>query len=301
MTTLGPKAEEVIEQNTESIGKVGSAVSTAIHKAVLAGGEPTRKIADALHGTWLGHPLHPVLTDLTIGASALAIAFDAASAMTDNDRLRYAADRLVEAGLITAVPTAITGLTDYSTFPEWSASPATIHGVTNLINIGLYGWSIRERRRGSRSRGVLFLPLPSRSSGFSAWLGGALVYKYKVGVDHADRFGGPKSWTPVLAEDRLGQRQLIRVEFEGKPVVLYRAEGKVFAIGATCSHSGGPLDEGKIVDGHCVQCPWHDSVFDMNNGKIVHGPATQPQPSFEARIREDQVEIRLVHSTPPEE
>jgi nitrite reductase/ring-hydroxylating ferredoxin subunit len=82
------------------------------------------------------------------------------------------------------------------------------------------------------------------------------------------------------------------VEVEGKHVLLCRENGEVFAIGAVCSHAGGPLDQGKIRDG-CVQCPWHDSVFDLRDGSIVHGPATQPQASFETRVRSGRIEIRL--------
>ena len=83
-----------------------------------------------------------------------------------------------------------------------------------------------------------------------------------------------------------------RVEVEGKHVLLCRENEQIFAIGAICSHAGGPLDQGKIRGG-CVQCPWHDSVFDLRDGRIVHGPATQPQPSFETRVRDGRVEIRL--------
>jgi nitrite reductase/ring-hydroxylating ferredoxin subunit len=127
----------------------------------------------------------------------------------------------------------------------------------------------------------------------SAWLGGMLVYKDKVGVDHRDRFSGPKKWTPVLDESELPSKKPTRVEVEGKPVMLYRDGHKVYAIGATCAHAGGPLDEGK-VEGGCVTCPWHDSVFDLRNGRVVHGPATFPQPSFAARLRNGQVELRII-------
>ena len=83
---------------------------------------------------------------------------------------------------------------------------------------------------------------------------------------------------------------------DGKHVLLCREGDRIFAIGAVCSHAGGPLDQGKISRG-CVQCPWHDSVFDLRDGRIVHGPATQPQPSFETRVSGGRVEIRLAART----
>ena len=292
-TNISLGAEHVMEKMSP-LADAGTKVSLAIHNAILAGGEPTRKIADFLHGTWLGHPLHPVLTDLTIGAWAMCGIFDAAGAIADDEGFRQTADHCAFAGTISALPTAVTGAVDYSTFPEHSATPATLHAMLNSINFGLWAMSVYERQRGNRGRGVLYSTLAIGLTCVSAWLGGMLVYKHKVGVDHSDLFDKPQGWTPILSASALHQRRPVRAEYDGKPILLYRDRDKVCAIGATCSHDGGPLNEGKFQDG-CVQCPWHDSVFDLQTGDIVHGPATQPQPAFEARIRDGQVEIRLMH------
>jgi nitrite reductase/ring-hydroxylating ferredoxin subunit len=96
----------------------------------------------------------------------------------------------------------------------------------------------------------------------------------------------------VLHEADLPEGSSKRVEVERKHVLIARDNDQVYAIGAVCSHAGGPLDQGKIRDG-CVQCPWHDSVFALRDGRIVHGPATQPQASFETRVRDGRIEIRL--------
>jgi nitrite reductase/ring-hydroxylating ferredoxin subunit/uncharacterized membrane protein len=277
------------------IAKAATAVSLAVHEAILKGGEPTRDIADALHGKWLGHPLHPVLTDITIGAWMIGGLFDVMGAWTGDKSCQRIGDRLAEVGTVSAVPTLLTGVTDYSTFPEKSATPATIHGATNIINILLYALSVRERRRGNRRRGLTLSFFAIGLSTFSAWIGGMLVYKEKVGVDHRDDFEGPNKWTAVLEASKLHNRKPTRVEFEGKPVLLYREGEKVSAIGATCTHAGGPLDEGKVSKG-CVTCPWHDSVFNLQTGEVVHGPATFPQPRFAARLTDGQVEIRLVRA-----
>ena len=293
MAVLTERAEQAVDDLTpEAVTKGSTNVSLAIHDAILGGGYPTRKLADFFHGTWLGHPLHPVLTDFTIGAWATGSMFDWAGHLLDSDELRRTGDHLAVAGTISAVPTAISGIVDYSTFPEASAAPVTWHAVLNVVNFGLFLASVRERRRGNHTRGAVLSGIGLALTCVSAWLGGALVYKYKVGVNHADEFEKPKQWTPLMDAKDLHEGKKQRVDFEGKPVFIYRRGEEIFAIGATCSHAGGPLDKGKMM-GSCVQCPWHDSVFDMREGHIVHGPATQPQPAFETRIRGGKVEIRL--------
>jgi nitrite reductase/ring-hydroxylating ferredoxin subunit/uncharacterized membrane protein len=298
---MGVQIERAVERAVErvpGIGEAGTQVSLAVHRAVLAGGPRTRRAADLLHGTWLGHPFHPVLTDITIGAWFVGGVFDAVGLMRGARQARRTGDRLAVIGTASAIPTAISGLADFSTSPQWSARPATLHAVLNLANVGLYLGSLRERRRGNRRRGLALSFLAQGIALASAWIGGMLVYKHKVGVDHRERFTGPKDWTPVLHESDLPESGSKRVEVEGKRVLLYRENGRVYAIGAVCSHAGGPLDQGRIRDG-CVQCPWHDSVFDLHDGHIVHGPATQPQVTFETQIVGGRIELRLVQSDQP--
>jgi nitrite reductase/ring-hydroxylating ferredoxin subunit len=81
-----------------------------------------------------------------------------------------------------------------------------------------------------------------------------------------------------------------RIEVEGNPVLLYRYGGTIYAIGAVCSHAGGPLEEGTFEE-YCVTCPWHDSVYDVRDGTLVHGPTTYNQPRYRARIRNGQIEL----------
>lgn len=296
MVSMTEQIEEQAVKAAEGVGKVGTQVSLGVHHAILAGGEPARKVADFLHGTWLGHPLHPVLTDFTIGAWSMGSLFDAIGAANDSDFARDTADQLMTIGTVCAVPTAITGLTDFSTFPEWSANTATWHAMLNGANYGLYLWSVVERRRGNRTRGVILSTIALGLTCVSAWLGGKLVYRSGVGANNSERFEGPKKWRPALRASELDDRDHRRVHANGKGVLVYREGDAFYAIGSVCAHAGGPLDEGTF-HGSCVQCPWHDSVFDMRDGSIVHGPATSPQPLFETRVRDGQVEIRLVEDS----
>ena len=126
----------------------------------------------------------------------------------------------------------------------------------------------------------------------SAWLGGELTYRHSVGVNRSSRPDGPKEWTPVIEDAELPEQQPRRVEFEGSPILLYRYNGSVYAIGSVCGHDGGPLDQGRF-DGYCVECPWHQSVYDLRDGRVVHGPTAYAKPSYDTRVIDGRVEIKL--------
>lgn len=264
----------------------------AIHQGVLKGGWPTRKLADFLHGTWLGHPLHPVLTDITIGAWAMGVFFDALAAIGGDRYAERAADTLIAAGIGSAIPTALTGLTDFSTIQKPAAPAATLHAILNEINLVLFILSLRDRRNGNRKRGVFLAALAAGLTLVAAWLGGHLVYGHNVGVDHSRSRRGPTRWTAVLDDAELAEHAPRRVDADGSPVLLYRTGKTIYAIGSVCSHAGGPLEEGTF-DGCYVQCPWHDSVFDLRDGSVRHGPSTHPQPGYETRVRRGLIEVRL--------
>jgi nitrite reductase/ring-hydroxylating ferredoxin subunit/uncharacterized membrane protein len=272
------------------VGQVGDASVGALHGAITKHAW-LRGAADVLHGTWLGHPLHPVLTDVVIGSWVAGAVFDAVGEFQDDDRARYAGDKLAAAGVVAALPTALSGMADYSAASPQATRAATVHGILNAINLGLYGVSLWERARGNRRRGLAYSYAAQGLMVASAWIGGQLVYQKRMGVDQREDFSEVKGWHDVLAAGDLAEGRRRRVELEGKAVLLYRHEGEVQAIGAVCSHQGGPLDEGEF-DGNCVTCPWHQSVFDLRDGAVVHGPATYPQTAFEVRERGGRIEVR---------
>jgi nitrite reductase/ring-hydroxylating ferredoxin subunit len=167
----------------------------------------------------------------------------------------------------------------------------------NVAGFVLYGASLLSRRAGNRNLGVALSLLGLGVVTVSGYLGGDLVYRYQVGVnrnpidpDEAKQ-AEDAGWTRVMHAAAWVDHQPQRFDVEGKPVLLYRHEGCLYAISAVCSHAGGPLDEGKF-EGTCVQCPWHDSVFDLRDGSVVHGPAVFSQPVYQVRVREGQIELR---------
>lgn len=83
----------------------------------------------------------------------------------------------------------------------------------------------------------------------------------------------------------------VKVDAAGASVLLHRQDARIYALASTCSHLGGPLDEGKTSDG-CITCPWHGSVFRLDDGRIVRGPASTPQPTYETRVANGRIEVR---------
>lgn len=290
-TAIGEEVYSAIESIPE-LREYGGEVKQQVHQAVLDGGEETRRVVDFLHGTWLGHPLHPMLTDITIGAWVLGSLFDVFSVFGGGKSAARAADKLHGLGTVSGLATGATGFADYSTAPNPAVPVAAVHGLTNGAALILQMLSSRARRRGARGLGVLLSTAGLGLATFSGWLGGELVFRHRVGVNHSKPVKGPRGWTTVMADAELAEGQPRRVELDGYPVLLYREGGTVYAIGAVCSHAGAPLEEGTFYD-TCVQCPWHDSVFDLRDGSVVHGPSTYALPGFEVRVYEGQIQARL--------
>jgi nitrite reductase/ring-hydroxylating ferredoxin subunit/uncharacterized membrane protein len=283
---------EPLVKSVPALQEYSVQVKTALHNAVLQSGDSVRRLVDVLHGVPIGHPLHAILTDLPIGAWTLSALYDVLSlVMPFNRKFKQTADELTALGVFAAVPTAIAGITDYSTIKEDAADYGLLHSILNTVGLGLYLLSWRSRRHNQRFRGIAFGMLGMGVITASAWLGGELVYRLRVGANHSPKPETPKEWETVFASRELVEGQPERIVVDGKPVLLYRSGDSVSAISAICAHAGGPLDKGTFYEG-CVQCPWHDSVFDLRTGKVVHGPAVFPQPTYDIRITNGKIWLR---------
>lgn len=273
--------------------ETGMALSSALHE-VAHRNPQVRRAVDVLHGKQAGHPIHPILTDITLGAWLLGSAFDIASLVRPSNRTRHTADNLIAIGTVSAVPTMLTGMADYSGLPQEAIKVGTLHALFNVAGLTLYGLSILSRRNGAREWGVGLSLAGMGVMVASGYLGGDLVYRLQVGVNRnlpeIREEGESEKWVPVLPVDELPEYEAKRVDVEGQPVALYRRGGAIYAIGAVCSHDGGPLEKG-IFDGQCVECLWHHSVFDLTDGSVVHGPAVFSQPVYRVRIRDSHIEV----------
>ncbi|MBI4527471.1 MAG: Rieske 2Fe-2S domain-containing protein [Deltaproteobacteria bacterium] len=250
------------------------------------------KVANILHGTWLGHPFHVVLTDVPIGCWTAAAILDALEAKTGSRAMGRGADAVITAGLVGAAGTAITGLADWSKIG--GGEPRRIgltHALLNATATACYVASLCLRRSHSRRAGRQLALLGLIVSGVAAYLGGHLVYEKKLGVDHTADHSPPEDFVPVLPEAKLLENQLRRVDANGMPVLLVRRGQRIYAIAETCSHLGGPLSEGKLED-TSVRCPWHGSCFSLEDGRVIEGPSVHAQPILKVRIRDGQIEVR---------
>ncbi|HVF33554.1 MAG TPA: Rieske (2Fe-2S) protein [Acidimicrobiales bacterium] len=268
------------------LDRPAGALAGAVAAAVPAG-----PFKDALSGTWLGHALHPALTDLPIGFWTSAWVLD----HVGGRRSAPAARTLVALGLLTAIPTAVAGANDWSDTDGPARRVGLVHATANSIAFACYAVSYVERRRGRRARGILWGWLGAGAASAGGALGGHLVVALGIGVDHTTFEGRPADWTVAGAAADLVENRPVAMRADGVPVLVYTDGDRLLALSDTCTHRGGPLHEGRIEAG-CVVCPWHASAFRLEDGEVERGPATRPQPRFEARLRDGVVEVRAARS-----
>jgi nitrite reductase/ring-hydroxylating ferredoxin subunit/uncharacterized membrane protein len=266
-------------------------LQSTLGNAFAAAGPAGQEIANALHGQWLGHPLHPVLTDIPIGSWTAAAVLDALEQVTGNRALGRGADAAIGLGIIGALGAAITGLTDWRHTDGRARRLGLAHGLLNTGALALYTTSMILRQFQARRAGRGVAALGYVVANTAAYLGGHLVFGEQIGVDHTAAQVPPAEFVPVLPQAELAENELRQVLAHGMPVLLLRRGDRIAAIAGTCSHLGGPLVEGSLED-HSVVCPWHGSRFALDSGAVLNGPATFPQPCFETRVWDGQIEVR---------
>jgi len=283
---------KAVEQQ-QVLDQLSDQIQPVVLNAFKAAGPAGQQVKNMLHGTWLGHPLHPALTDVPLGAWTAAFALDAMESISGRKELGAGADVCITVGLVGAAGAAVTGLTDWADTYGRARKVGLLHGLLNGGATALYATSLVLRRKKRRSAGLGFAMLGYAVSSAAAYLGGHLVFGEQIGVDHAAAQEMPKEFVPVLADAELAEGEMKRVDADGVPVLLVRCEGEVCAIAHTCSHQGGPLSEGTL-EGDVVQCPWHGSRFNVRDGSVIDGPATFPQPRLEVRTLDGQIEVRSI-------
>jgi nitrite reductase/ring-hydroxylating ferredoxin subunit/uncharacterized membrane protein len=253
-------------------------------------GRRRERVSNVLHGTWLGHPLHPALTDLPTGAVATALTLDVAGMLPRHSAAMRDASRFaLGVGIIGSLGAAVTGATDWQHTHEESRRIGIVHGLLNAVATALYAVSWWDRRHCRHLRGMAGTALGYGLTMASGYLGAALVYGSGVGVDRSGPRLVAEGWTAVLPVTALnGQPQ--RVEIDGVGVVLHRDGGNVLAVGEYCPHLGAPMSDGWVDRGRVV-CPWHGSRFECKSGDVLKGPATASLPSYPTRIRDGMVEV----------
>jgi nitrite reductase/ring-hydroxylating ferredoxin subunit/uncharacterized membrane protein len=264
----------------------------ALDRALYAGGNPqAQRLRNFLNGTWLGEPLHVALTDVPIGAWTAAMVFDALSLIGSSRSAARAADASIAVGLAGAAGAAVTGLTDWSDVDPPARRTGMIHAALNIGATTLFATSLVLRKKNARTAGRLAAALGYAVMTYAAHLGGKMVYDYRVGVDRTDGQPLPENFLAVMAESDLAENKPTRAVHNNVPILLVRRAGRIFAMAETCSHFSGPLSEGKL-EGDSIVCPYHNSRFALEDGRVLDGPAVHPQPCLEARVRNGQIEVR---------
>jgi nitrite reductase/ring-hydroxylating ferredoxin subunit/uncharacterized membrane protein len=285
MDNLSPEQTETLDHWSEQLQ--GVLRTTFEH-----GGPAAQRVKNWLNGVWLGHPLHPALTDMVLGAWWMGAILDVFGG-------KRSADAAISVGVLAAVPTALSGAADWTDTEAEQRRTGLVHALLNSAALVCMLLSLFARRAEQRALGFGLSTAGLALSTFSAWLGGELVYRMGTLVNRTAWLPAVDEFRSVLSADMLESGKLVGAELDidGQrvPLVLLKKGRSIRALSSVCSHWGGPLAEGKLLDGpdgECIECPWHASQFSMTDGRVLQGPATAPQPVFEARVRNGNIEVR---------
>ena len=255
-----------------------------------------------------GHPIHPALIPFPFAFLTGALVFDAAGVLFDRPDWWMTGSHLAIAGVLTALVAAVPGFVDYIyTVPPRSTGKkrATRHMLVNLSAVALVAAAWLIRRGSPEAPDWTVLAMEAVAVGLLAaggWMGGVLVNRNQIGVDHRYARAGKWSETSVDAEPnkpvavaksdelKVDQMKLLRVG--GRRIVLARTEQGYVAFDDHCTHRGGSLAGGTMICG-TVQCPWHGSQFDVRTGAVKAGPAEKPIATYKIEQRDSEVRLLL--------
>jgi nitrite reductase/ring-hydroxylating ferredoxin subunit/uncharacterized membrane protein len=253
-----------------------------------------------------GHPIHPALIPFPFAFLYGAFLFDLAGRLAERPGWWTTGGRLGLLGIATALVAAVPGFIDYfSTVPPNSSGKrrATKHMAVNLTAVVLFAaaWAIRKDAGALPGTAVLLLEgvgLALLTAG--GWMGGVLVNRNQIGVDH--RYARAGKWKEanvrpqpdgsllVARSDELEPDQMKLLHVDGRRIVLARTQDGYVAFDDRCTHKGGSLAGGVMIGG-VVQCPWHGSQFECRNGGVKAGPAKEPVAAY--RVFDANGEVRL--------
>jgi len=253
------------------------------------------------------HPLHPMLIAFPLAFIFGGFVADLAGRAGNWPSLWSTGAYLIVGAVVMGLVAGVPGLIDYlHAVPPGSSCKkrATYHMLVNVSALVCFalGWAFRDL--GTLEPGWGTVLLEAAGAGlvtWGGWMGGTLVYRNQIGVDH--RYAHAGKWREQQVEARAGQPVAVARTDELKVgqmklllvgerrIVLARTEEGHSAFDDRCTHRGGPLADGALICG-TVQCPWHGSQFDARTGAVRAGPAEQPIRTYP--VEESGGEVRLI-------
>jgi nitrite reductase/ring-hydroxylating ferredoxin subunit/uncharacterized membrane protein len=273
-----------IERN-EAISTVATTLKEKIEPLVGDGA-----VRDVLTGRWLGHPAHPAVVIAPLAGWFAGTLLD----IVGGSAARSSAQRLVGIGTIAAMPAAMTGAADWLTTNSAEERVGTVHAALADGATVMYAtsWLLRTRRH--HRAAVAARLVGAGFAGATAFLGGHLSFRRGVGVTTVAFQHGPDEWRPLELDAAPTPGRVVRGVAGGVAYAVVGApagSSKPTVMESRCSHRGGPLHDGVVVDG-CIECPWHGARFDLDTGAVRRGPAAAPQPVYDVQVDGDVVRIR---------
>lgn len=253
-----------------------------------------------------GHPLHPILVSFPIALLTGALLLDLLMMVTGEQSYAEAAVYALTGGLISAFIAAVPGIIDffYTVPPESSANNRALkHALINASAVLVFAMALLMRLK---SDAGIFMIIAIESAGvvllgIAGWLGGTLIVRNQIGVDH--RYAQAGKWQEESIKttadqvelknlDKLKADQMKLLHVNGKRIVIARTESGFAAFDDRCTHRGGSLADGVMICG-TVQCPWHGSQFDMMTGALKAGPAKENIKVYEMKTEGEAVLLLL--------
>ncbi len=268
-------------EHAEKLDRVTQPLAEAIRRPL----SPAGARADALHGVWLGQPVHPALVTLPLGCWTSAAVLDFVPGTERASRV------LLALGLAGALPAAAAGLADWSSLHREQQRVGLVHAASGAGASALFAASLLARMAGRNGGGRLLALGGLATASTGGFLGRHLAFGLGAGASHAEPVAHLTAlgWHDLCRIYELPDGHLARRQLGYLTLTVLRQGPAVLAIADQCAHLGGPLHQGSLTDDGnvpCVTCPWHGSTFRITDGTVVHGPATARQPAFDTRIVE---------------
>jgi nitrite reductase/ring-hydroxylating ferredoxin subunit len=283
----------MLERWARPLARLTNATAKVVDAFFAALGRPGKLLQDFLNGSWLGHSVHPVVVDVVVGGSTVALLLQLLTWLTVAD-VRTALVWTVALTWLAGLSAIVTGLTDFKdTTGGDERNMAGLHGLINIV--------------ATVSLIVAFAALLARADGLAGWLivagfltlsvgafiGGHVVFKYGYMVNRNAfaRGKAAREFTAVLPAADLPEATPTQAMLGATALVVVRRGDLVFALKDTCSHAGAALSKGHL-EGDTIVCPSHASAFRLSDGAVRHGPAATRQVTYRARINGAQVEVQ---------